>query len=806
MKFLECNIEGFGGLQSFRYTFGEGLNTIIADNGYGKTTLTVFIKCMLYGMEDTKRTALSENDRKHYMPWNGGRCGGSLSLEIDGVRYRIERSFDRKGSQDSFALYNLNTGKLSSDFSENIGEEALGIDRDGFERTIFLSERNLSGKNENKSISAKLSDLVGCDGDLGGMDAAMRRLDEARKYYKKTGSRGYTEELKSSIAECEATVASLERARGETLLLEERLSALTEEIDSLQKDRAASRESLDKMKALKSKSALCDQYSRGVARLNEERAELVALSRFFGDTPPTLEEIVAASYKLRDAIETERAAATLGESKEYSALAEKYEGKTDLIEVERISSLLGSLEEKRAATEKAAPTPPEAPGCFDERLPTSEELERARAIARRSSKLWTAFGMIALLSAIPLLFLLPIASAVLLAAGVILLFVSATSSVGRRRAISRLLGDMKVTDLQHGGELISYIDYLLAKHREYSEALSQYRTEKEQYEALVGEVESLCGVIEEFASRFECEGCVTLSEKIGVIKQEFLRYYTLLIGRESTATDRRVALNQAREDRRLAEEFLSRFPPLGENPFDKLREMLTKYNYLISSVAVKESECKEIKSRYGIEDTCEVFDEVEAMRLESECARLEGLITDRISERSALESRIAIANEDYDRIYELRERSAMLNERLREAETSLAVIVGARQYLTAAMENMTARYLGKARGSFENYRKMIEGEVEREFTLDTSFSLSVTEVGGTHQSEAYSRGTRDLYALATRLALSDALYETEPPPLILDDPFSSFDERRLSLALGVIKRIAGSRQIIYLTCHNSRKP
>ena len=35
------------------------------------------------------------------------------------------------------------------------------IDADGFERTVFLSERNLSVKNENKTVSAKLSNLVG---------------------------------------------------------------------------------------------------------------------------------------------------------------------------------------------------------------------------------------------------------------------------------------------------------------------------------------------------------------------------------------------------------------------------------------------------------------------------------------------------------------------------------------------------------------------------------------------------------------------------------------------------------------------
>ena len=55
MRFLECYIENFGKLQGFRYTFDAGLNTILAENGYGKTTLSAFLKCMLYGMEETKK-------------------------------------------------------------------------------------------------------------------------------------------------------------------------------------------------------------------------------------------------------------------------------------------------------------------------------------------------------------------------------------------------------------------------------------------------------------------------------------------------------------------------------------------------------------------------------------------------------------------------------------------------------------------------------------------------------------------------------------------------------------------------------
>ena len=182
MKLIECYIENFGKLSSYSHSFSDGLNVIVGSNGCGKTTLSVFIKSMLYGIE-SKKTRGEDTDRKRYMPWQGGRCGGSLTFENEGKVYRIERTFGEKPSGDSFAIYNAETGSLSSDFSENVGEELFDIDADGFERTVFLSERKFAVSGNNQTISAKLSNLVGVDGDMGSFDYAVDELVKKEKYY-----------------------------------------------------------------------------------------------------------------------------------------------------------------------------------------------------------------------------------------------------------------------------------------------------------------------------------------------------------------------------------------------------------------------------------------------------------------------------------------------------------------------------------------------------------------------------------------------------------------------------------------------
>jgi uncharacterized protein YhaN len=101
MLIKELYIENFGKLSSYKKSLSNGLTAFTEDNGFGKTTLSVFIKSMLYGFDETKKASLSENDRKKYTPWQGGAFGGWMVFEYEGKTYRIERSFGAKASEDT---------------------------------------------------------------------------------------------------------------------------------------------------------------------------------------------------------------------------------------------------------------------------------------------------------------------------------------------------------------------------------------------------------------------------------------------------------------------------------------------------------------------------------------------------------------------------------------------------------------------------------------------------------------------------------------------------------------------------------
>ena len=102
MKLLSCKVDGFGCLCDRSFDFSSNPVCILSDNGTGKTTLTVFIKSMLYGLTD-------KNDRKKYTPWDAGTFGGTLEFESSKGVFRIERYFGKKASDDRFKLVDLAT-------------------------------------------------------------------------------------------------------------------------------------------------------------------------------------------------------------------------------------------------------------------------------------------------------------------------------------------------------------------------------------------------------------------------------------------------------------------------------------------------------------------------------------------------------------------------------------------------------------------------------------------------------------------------------------------------------------------------
>ena len=91
------------------------------------------------------------------------------------------------------------------------------------------------------------------------------------------------------------------------------------------------------------------------------------------------------------------------------------------------------------------------------------------------------------------------------------------------------------------------------------------------------------------------------------------------------------------------------------------------------------------------------------------------------------------------------------------------------------------------------------------FKIATNLNLTKTEEGMQRRIGELSLGLREVTDFCLRLALVDAMYDKEKPFVILDDPFVNFDEKNLEGAKKVLNMISKESQVLYFTCHDSRK-
>lgn len=199
MRLISCYIENFGKLSSYSRDFTNNLTIVMENNGFGKTTLAVFICTMFYGMPRSNKN-LNKDIRKHYMPWQGGSYGGNLVFETADGQYKIERTFGKKPAQDTFTLYDAVLNKKSTDYSENIGLELFGLDQESFERSIYMPQMFLGTNLTTTSIQAKLGDLVEDTNDVNNFESAINALKAKRSLFQQyRGSSGSIDDAQKRI-------------------------------------------------------------------------------------------------------------------------------------------------------------------------------------------------------------------------------------------------------------------------------------------------------------------------------------------------------------------------------------------------------------------------------------------------------------------------------------------------------------------------------------------------------------------------------------------------------------------------------
>ena len=241
MIIKSCHIAQFGKWKEKDFSFSDALNPYLWENGEGKTTLMHFFHIMFYGLSGERKQDILENERKHFMPFQGGNFGGNIHFQEKGKNYILERSFGLRKAEDSFRLLEEG-GKESKDYSENIGEEIFSLDSEAFQKVCMISHEDLSLR-FNSSIHAKLGNVSDDREDMQKFQKVQNTLKDAINALspnRRTGAifkkKMEEESLSASLyrkKEEEEAVLSLEE---EVLSLEEQWKEKTKEEERLEEE------------------------------------------------------------------------------------------------------------------------------------------------------------------------------------------------------------------------------------------------------------------------------------------------------------------------------------------------------------------------------------------------------------------------------------------------------------------------------------------------------------------------------------------------------------------------------------------
>ena len=845
MRLIRLHVENFGKLQNFDYSFDKGLNVLLEENGWGKSTLAAFIKAMLYGMPASNKQSLDENERKKYMPWQGGAYGGSLEFSVASGKYRIERFFGAKESGDSFALYDLATNCESQRYSQRLGEELFGIDADGFARTVYLSQHAVIAKGDNNSITAKLGDLLDDVDDIGSFDDAMTALEKRRKYYKMTGERGRIADIEREIAALRAQIEQLSRTEDMMRQKESELSLLGERIKETSASIEEVRVTLRRAGTVRERAALIAQKERMQRELSllEESARSID-ARMKGKHPSPDE--IEGKRRLLDSIREARArvneiASIATQTEKYEILKPDFAG--TLPSREDLASMLSAnLELQNIAHREAGlSTPAETPAArhFAHKAPPTEgdiksllDALAAEETARTAQKKQTGSKkrisaivclILAILFLVAAFALTPVWLAAAAVWGILslVLFLRKEKDTPNNSASDTLHSALPAAremlacyGLSTEGNLRDGLTELSLLARQWREGEVAEQKRIKALGALRAQKQQLLRGLQE---KFRTWNIILPPKNDYRDDIEALRRDVSHIGRAAAEMEQRNRRREAAlaEQKRLQAEltpFLRHFDPDGQMKpsecLDRVQEWETEYRRLSRRIPQLREELSHFVAEKGLathtEQESTTLPDVDALTARERVMQRE--LTEMQNRQAELKSHISRLATDAERLPEVEATVRTLEEELTLARANSTTIANTAQFLEEAKSGLSTRYLADMQTSFSNLLQTLRDKHAPESVMDTSFKVKLREGGKTQHPESLSQGWRDATQFCVRLSLAEALYaDGEKPPIILDDPFVNLDERRLEAAKRLLVALSQKYQILYLVCHAERR-
>lgn len=867
MIIRKLDIVSFGKFKNLEIPLDKGINLFYGENEAGKSTIQDFIGGTFYGFTDptvgSKRKYLPEQAK--YKPWDCERYFGVMEYSLDDNDYRIERNFDSDGPRiniykngiDVTNLYPQNKRK-----EREFAEEHLGLGIRVFKNTISINQ--LSTKTEDNlidEIRTKLINLKTSGSEDLSIERAKRAID------KQLDTIGTDKASKKEYGATLLAIKELENQMVKAIEQNKKLEELGLKLDSKRRelrrlDSLRANVKLAKVGDYKKRLEVLEEELGDFVALAEVNikdrdnivdrlAEIEFLSKDISNLQGQRDQLIKKQEELEQRLEHYKAYSYI-EDKDISNLNIYYHNiqesnkemektKRDIKEcnanMEPLENIIsrGFSEESQQVIDHYQD---QFSGYGDNYL--DSQIKEYRDSHRKSSIVGNRYRNIYLLSmiftiiAIFAAFIKPeilIASMITGLTGVITL-IKYRKLKSRIREYEKKILDLEVEVKNSKGSLIELgnkVKEILAMAN--CSTILEYKQSLRNHNSTVKELEHYREKVNIYTQKLNDE--IDKVEKIkGYIKDILKRLclpemnYNLQFLKERIEADytnyKALSVQIDQLSQRLVD---------IEGDIEKKTERINFFQQGISqSIGIEGLNgkgylqyCKDYEKYLEVQSLTNLINEiigkdtidslktqsqqVDSRLIGSQFNSIEEDITTLSREIMAIEEEIRFINGqelDLASLEEMLELEKRKKECLEINKKALGIAYEKINDISAKIHRDFTPILNT---HLKNAMEIItSGKYTNIKTReDLNIVVEVPSLKEMKEAEAFSKGTIDQLYFGLRIGLSKLISRGKNLPLILDDTFVNYDDRRMTQALRYLAEISRERQIILFTCHKREK-
>lgn len=782
-------LSAFGQYDNKEIELHKGLNIIYGENESGKSTIHKFIEAMYFGFfKDQKNRRAYSDDYEKYLPLHLSSYGGTMIIDYQNRKLRVERNL-LKG-KDKVSIYENETGQdITEEFhydnatklycplkpsemnrrmysnTVSIAQLSCGTERDLVEElkdrlaNFGESKSDLSVKKALQSLTDKLNDIGTEKRKNTPLHTAHTNLEALKKKRQKV------------LEDRQKVTELIEQVESQTLLIAEKKRLKEQYEKNIQSSHAHEWvQTLDEYdKVLREKKDIVEQLSqidyKEVSQMDYESIKKYTNLRDIlkGQIEGVKEKIVESDSQIKEL------------EGQVNNEPENTEIQNDYNEIQRLNSNVDMLYYKN-----------ENSNCFlvEDKVKAIEKDIKGKLGQIIALAILSLIGIILGITVNPLFYV----SLILLAVGILSYRQLGEKKVEEKEARERLLSVKKAiedTELKLR-DCMEKIEGIVAKYhcKNYEEFVQDYyenykaRTNKRQKDSgrLIGLREKKKSFIEEV--RRAKEEIDSSNEKILFLLQKN-EVNTLEEMQNNMANMERAKELKAKLENKmlLLDKIIN--PQKLEEAKKRASDFLLLKDYFLADEALD-----------GLVATRDALEE-DIKKAEMEKSKVDGYIqsigfenenlTDLDSEIDYVENEIA---------------------QLKSKESSLQLAINTIQHISGEIHREFAPELNKLLGQI---LKEITGK-PREVKVTKDLDIKVEDVYYKQLLDLnkLSSGTVDQLYFAFRMGLNDFISKTDFP-ILLDESFVQYDDKRLSNVLKYLVSLSHKRQIIIFTSQRREK-